>query len=138
MPDLHPSSVTRALAAYGPRPTVAQVQRAELAVLAGAAQRLARANAAISLDRIALEARHDQLDAQQKDLAMRRLMAEAGPYVVADARQLALDLADLHGAIEEHVAEWARLDARAAEVARATEELRLRALDLVTPPASPA
>jgi hypothetical protein len=137
MSELRPSSVTRALAAYGPRPTVAQVQRAELALLAEAAQRLARQHSAIELDRIALEARSDQLDAHQNDLAMRRLHAQAGPFVAADARQLAAELAELHEAIEEHVAAWARLDACAAEVVRATEEIRQRALDLVNP-ASPA
>ena len=131
MSALRPTSVTKALAAYGPRPTIDQIRRAELALVAEAAQQLARRNAAIALDRIALEAQNDQLDAGQKDLALQRLHAQAGPYVVAEARRIAAELADLHVAIEAHVQAWARLDARAAEVAIGTEELRQRALDLV-------
>jgi len=125
------SSVTKALAAYGPRPSIDQVRRAELALVAEAAQQLAQQNQAIALDRIALEAAHDQLDAGQKDLALQWLHAQASPFDELEARRLATELSQLHTAIEAHVQAWARLDAKAVEVAAGTEQLRQRALELL-------
>jgi hypothetical protein len=118
------------VAAHEAYRTAEHLVRAELAMLVEAAQRLAGENAGIVLDRIALEAQSDQLDACQKDLGIRRLLAEAGPYVVADARALAADVAQLHEDLESHVAAWATLNARASAVAAGTEQIRLRALEL--------